>query len=29
MDATPAEIEAIVSFARRIAEQYENEKDRP
>ena len=29
MDATPEEIEAIVSFARRIAEQYENEKDRP
>lgn len=29
MDATTEEIEAIVSFARRIAEQYENEKDRP
>ena len=28
MDATPEEIEAIVSFARRIAAQYENEKDR-
>lgn len=29
MDATPEEIEAIVNFARRISEQYENEKDRP
>ncbi len=29
MDATPEEIESIVKFARRIAEQYENEKDRP
>ena len=28
MDATPEEIEAIVSFARRLAAQY-NEKDRP
>ena len=28
MDATPEEIEAIVTFARRIAAQYENEKDR-
>lgn len=28
VDATPEEIEAIVKFARRIAEQYENEKDR-
>lgn len=27
MDATPEEIEAIVTFARRIAAQYENEKD--
>lgn len=29
MDATPEEIESIVKFARRIAEQYESEKDRP
>lgn len=29
MDATPGEIEAIVTFARRIAAQFENEKDRP
>ena len=29
MDATTEEIEAIVNFARRIAAQYENEKDRP
>lgn len=29
MDATPEEIEAIVTFARRIAAQFENEKDRP
>lgn len=29
MDASPAEIEAIVGFARRIAEQYDKEKDRP
>lgn len=28
MDATPDEIEAIVNFARRIADQYKNEKDR-
>lgn len=28
MDATPEEIDAIVKFARRIAQQYENEKDR-
>ena len=28
VDATPEEIEAIVKFARRIYEQYQNEKDR-
>lgn len=29
MDATPEEIEAIARFARRIADQYKDENDRP